>query len=75
MPKETIKTGQDPKPTTVHVGWDRSGYVQIATTGWYLGAEDDAPEVGIYADLNRDQINKLIRNLRRARDQAFGADE
>lgn len=30
---------------------------------------------GFYVDLDRQGINKLIRNLRRARDQAFGRDE
>jgi hypothetical protein len=29
----------------------------------------------IYVDLTRNGINDLIRNLRRARDQAFGRDE
>lgn len=29
---------------------------------------------GLYATLDRDGINRLIRALRRARDQAFGAD-
>jgi len=30
---------------------------------------------GFYCTLDRPGINKLIRNLRRARDQAFGKDE
>jgi hypothetical protein len=30
---------------------------------------------GFYVDLDRGGINRLIRNLRRARDQAFGRDE
>lgn len=30
---------------------------------------------GYYVSLNRRGINDLIRNLRRARDQAFGRDE
>lgn len=30
---------------------------------------------GFYVTMERDGINKLIRNLRRARDQAFGRDE
>jgi len=30
---------------------------------------------GYYVDLDRESINRLIRNLRRARDQAFGRDE
>jgi hypothetical protein len=30
---------------------------------------------GFYVDLDRSGINKMIRDLRRARDQAFGRDE
>lgn len=30
---------------------------------------------GLWSNLNRDDINQLIRVLRRARDQAFGRDE
>lgn len=77
MPKEKITAGgqHETKPTTVHVGWDRSGYVQLATKGWYYGADPDSPELGVYADLNREQINTLIRSLRKARDQAYGRDE
>ncbi len=30
---------------------------------------------GFYVHLDRGEINRLIRNLRRARDQAFGRDE
>ncbi len=30
---------------------------------------------GFYVSVDRNGINKLIRNLRRARDQAFGRDE
>jgi elongation factor P hydroxylase len=30
---------------------------------------------GFYVSMDRNGINKLIRNLRRARDQAFGRDE
>lgn len=76
MPKETITVGgTTEQPLTVHVGWDRHGSVQLATKGWLLGAASHDPETGLYADLNREQINTLIRNLRRARDTAFGRDE
>jgi len=67
----------------VDVRWNRDGeYVQIVTKetdahgGRLVG---DAPEThytdGLYVDLDRNAINRLIRNLRRARDQAFGRDE
>lgn len=36
--------------------------------------EDRYLATGLYATLDRNGINRLIRALRRARDQAFGAD-
>lgn len=44
------------------------------------GATDTIAEMprawdGQFVDLNRDQINHLIKQLRVARDQAFGRDE
>ena len=69
----------------VDVLWSREGSsvqivskVQDAEGGRYMG--DDYGETahftdGMYVDLDRRAINKLIRNLRRARDQAFGRDE
>jgi hypothetical protein len=35
-----------------------------------LGAEGES----LFCDLDRDGINKLIRSLRKARDQAYGSD-
>lgn len=35
---------------------------------------ESQPFTGWYADLTRFEINTLIQNLRRARDQAFGKD-
>ena len=39
--------------------------------------EHECPSIsgGLYLQLNREAINRLIRQLRRARDQAFGRDE
>jgi hypothetical protein len=58
------------------VGWGReSQHVQVATL-----AGGDYDEVGgnqrpgLYVQLDRDGINRLIRALRKARDAAFGAD-
>lgn len=53
------------------VGWNKVGWVQIhmfpddweSTGDWHI------------VDLNRRDINSLIRVLRRARDAAYGADE
>lgn len=72
----------------VEIGWSRTGYVQIATTVLQPGADRDSDYFGgtekepaqrswdgQFVDMNRHQINELIRKLRRARDQAFGRDE
>jgi hypothetical protein len=68
MPKEAILTENDEK--FVEVGWSPfpAGSVQIG-----VGLEDE-DNMSWYADLNRDQVNQVIRNLRKARDRAFGAD-
>ncbi len=91
MPKESVFGQQHPgiaeevhpKVPVVEVLWNREGgYVQVvsraedADGGRWAG---DSPDThftdGMYIDLDRQGINKLIRNLRRARDQAFGRDE
>jgi hypothetical protein len=67
----------------VDVRWNREGgYVQIVSKetdsfGGRLVGDDPGSHVtdGYYVDLDRNAINDLIRNLRRARDQAFGKDE
>ena len=41
----------------------------------YIPTEGNSSEMGLWATLDRDGINTLIRVLRRARDQAFGRDE
>lgn len=67
----------------IDVMWNREGQmVQVVTKatdadgGRWIG---DSPEThftdGMYVDLDRTAINRLIRNLRRARDNAFGRDE
>lgn len=75
MPKETIwgkESETDSPKINTQVTWNRDSYVQIATV------VSDKPEDGSdgwYADLTRQNINDLIRTLRKARDQAFGKDE
>lgn len=70
-------------PARVEVGWS-AGHVQLATCSddrdslRALGAAaaPDQPDWrGIFIPLGRDQLNELIRNLRKARDSAFGRDE
>lgn len=69
----------------VQVNWHREGeWVQVAIEGdlSYFRFVADHPN-GETSDrstvytppLSRDEINKLIRTLRRARDQVFGRDE
>lgn len=83
MPKEIIAskydglTDQDgnlvPEPH-VHVGWSREpGHVELATR---VGGDyaDDLTRPGVFSQLDRDGINRLIRALRKARDAAFGSD-
>lgn len=82
MPKEKIdprnrrRSAEHPEPL-IEVRWGKeTAHVQVVTR-----MEDDThrlePTVegnGWFATLDREQINRLIRALRRARDQAFGAD-
>lgn len=70
----------------VHVGWSKYGFVQVATVapkGAIAPFDEEQGrhiiagglEPGWFVSLDRDGINALIRNLRKARDAAFGRDE
>lgn len=66
----------------VDVRWSRDGgFVQVVTKaedpfGGRATDDEGASYLdGMFVDLDRAAINGLIRNLRRARDQAFGRDE
>lgn len=83
MPKELVYgdaiTSEDDL-SAVAVHWSRDQHVQIVTR--VADKEQHGPqdhpipvEYGYYVTLNRHGINNLIRNLRRARDQAYGRDE
>lgn len=86
MPKEIIY-GTVLDGFTIKVGWDRDSNIQVASLADegekrvrdILAAEERDPTGrvfdGWYVTLDRDGVNKLIRTLRRARDQAFGRDE
>lgn len=86
MPKEYIDDAwmghDDDKVATgsqfrVKVGWSREqGDIQIATVAPEgVQLESEHPESnGWFVNLDRSGINRLIRTLRKARDQAFGAD-
>lgn len=74
MPKDKVVTAAGPGTYAeglpwVQVGWARNRDVQIAV----LRQEEHDPNAQ-WMDLDREGINKLIRILRKARDQAYGAD-
>lgn len=72
----------------VAVGWDADRGVQIGvvpgpsanitissnTAAAATGATISGPHGGLWMDLDRAGINRLIRSLRKARDSAYGAD-
>lgn len=81
MPKEVIyprqsETGDNPAPWA-EVSWSKEyEHVQLVTKAADGIKLEPTPEGnGWYVDLNRTQINRLIRALRRARDDSFGKDE
>jgi hypothetical protein len=80
MPKEVVHSawGQSGDVVAAHVevGWSKEGgYVQLASIGpGQLPLPPEAPSNGWFADLDRAGCNRLIRAIRKARDQAFGAD-
>lgn len=69
-----VATGSDSR---VRVSWSKeSGDVQIATTapdGWVLQPTPEGN--GWFVNLDRSGINRLIRFLRKARDDAYGRDQ
>lgn len=77
MPKEYIyeassATGPDaPPPRRAEVHWVKDMYAGMRIEE---GGGDLVELRSLSVDLDRDGINRLIRALRKARDQAFGAD-
>jgi len=59
----------------VSVGWHRDLESVQVTTLTRDPASKETRQEGPYIDLDRRGINDLIRQLRRARDQAYGRDE
>ena len=78
MPKEIIKDQVTAETFHVLVGWSKEHeHVQIATVApkMPLVTEDTVDEHnGWHVTLSREGINRLIRSLRKARDQSFGTD-
>lgn len=91
MPKEVISKFEENEDGSrsrskraVEVRWNKEiGDVQIVTVDFSWDTERKPPQnpftgavtPGWFVDLDRSQINKLIRALRTARDQAYGRDE
>jgi hypothetical protein len=82
VPKERINDLAGMYDTII--GWDTDGAVQIGiethdgrSVAEHLtgGGETPADFRGLWGTLDRAGVNRLIRTLRRARDQAFGRDE
>ena len=65
-------------PFRVDVAWGRDAVVQLSTLtndGYGIKTIDPESPDGLWVTLERDGLNRLIRTLRRARDQAYGVDE
>ena len=83
MPREVIHDNRhlpgsdNSTPLAVEVQWGRDGDVGIASVNLENseGEKRYTSEYGWVVTLPRTQLNHLIRTLRRARDQAYGADE
>lgn len=79
MPKEIVLGEQltdDEAEGLVQVGWQDwpISHVQVATFSRAKVTHETIWD-GFFVTLDRHQINQLIRNLRKARDRAFGRDE
>lgn len=85
MPRENIRNPRaeatDEVVDLIAVGWRNEGdvgsvqlgVVETARVNISVGGKP-LDDKGLFMDLDRQQINRLIRNLQRARDQAYGAD-
>lgn len=83
MPHEIVQFADTdrPAPTSITVHWSKpeaGGNLQLRFARHAFGTEGEEryePEIDQYSDqLSRDDCNRLIRALRRARDQVYGAD-
>ena len=63
---------------TLDVRWDRDGGVEVGITVRHVNGPDCGQideDRSACAHFDRAAVNKLIRDLRRARNTAFGVDE
>lgn len=85
MPKENvIGVDSGDLELRVQVGWGNhpAGFVQVSSVeqsqnpnAEYAMTLAGKPVDGWYVNLDRNGINRLIKVLRKARDQAYGRDE
>lgn len=83
MPKEIVleSWGSGPEDSEMEacfqVGWQPYpiGHVQVVTFARAKVTHDSDTDSAQFVTLDRDGINEAIKNLRRARNQAFGKDE
>ena len=76
MPKETfypINPDHEGTDERLQVDWHRTDLSNVYVTVVYN--RPDGVVVPVCVDLDRPGLNRLIKTLRRARDQTFGADE
>lgn len=58
------------------VGWSKEqGHVEIGLNALEISTEHGSYNTGMYATFDRAGLNRLIKTLRKARDDAFGRDE
>lgn len=58
------------------VGWSKeSGFVEIGINSLEISTQNGSHGTGMYASFDRAGINRLIKILRKARDDAYGRDE
>ncbi len=83
MPKELIYSNDTLAGSTtsvvehIAVGWAKDRDVQLGVVNGppvELIINGVRSDPGLWMDMDRGQINRLIRALRRARDAAFGSD-
>lgn len=72
---DSIRRGKSLSDSFVEVGWTRGLCdVQLGSINPEASDDPNDPLRGQFVHLDREGINRLIRSLRKARDQAFGAD-
>lgn len=58
----------------IKVGWSKGRFVEIGLAEFEISTELTPGSRGIFATFDRDGLNRLIRALRQARDDAYGKD-